>query len=219
MRVRVLSRAEVQAGAAEGADAVISICSPGDEIEPGLDVALLQATRGESARLLKLAFDDIGLERYGHFVGPSMSQVTETIEFGRQVCRGATFFDGPSANSPLIAIHCEHGKSRSAAVALTLLADYLGNGQECEAVSALLRGDTENRMHPNPLIVGLADDCLFRYGRINAALSELSPRYAKWRELWRNIGQDPDRYWETARRALARRSTDVRDTSIRSSPR
>src|ERR1700755_2646920 len=111
MRVRVLSRAEVEAGGAageaggaEGADAVISIRAPSDSVESGLAVALVQATRGESARLLKLSFDDIGMERYGHFVGPSMAQITETIEFGRQVVDGAGFFDGPSRGSPLIAI-------------------------------------------------------------------------------------------------------------------
>jgi predicted protein tyrosine phosphatase len=206
MRIRVLSRAEVEAGGAEGADAVISIRASTDAAEPNLAIALVQATGGESARLLRLSFDDIGMERYGHFVGPSMAQITEVIEFGRRVVDGGSFFDGPSVGPPLIAIHCEHGKSRSAAVALALLADHLGDGQEHEAVNMLLRDDVENRMHPNPLVVGLTDDCLFRYGRINAALTELSPRYARWRELWRNIAADPEAYWDKARRVLSKRS-------------
>jgi predicted protein tyrosine phosphatase len=192
MRVRVLSRVEVEAGDAEGADAVISIRASTDAAEPDLAIALTQATDGESARLLRLSFDDIGMERYGHFVGPNMAQITEVIEFGRRVVDGGSFFDGPSVGPPLIAIHCEHGKSRSAAVALALLADHLGDGHEHEAVNTLLRNDVENRMHPNPLVIGLTDDCLFRYGRINAALAELSPRYAQWRELWRNIAADPE---------------------------
>jgi hypothetical protein len=74
------------------------------------------------------------------------------------------------------------------------------------AQNALLRNDAENRMHPNPLVIGLTDDCLFRYGRINAALAELSPRYAQWRELWRNIVADPEAYWDKARRVLSKRS-------------
>jgi predicted protein tyrosine phosphatase len=192
MRVRVLSRVEVEAGDAEGADAVISIRASTDAAEPDLATALTQATDGESARLLRLSFDAIGMERYGHFVGPNMAQITEVIEFGRRVVDGGSFFDGPSVGPPLIAIHCEHGKSRSAAVALALLADHLGDGHEHEAVNTLLRNDVENRMHPNPLVIGLTDDCLFRYGRINAALAELSPRYAQWRELWRNIAADPE---------------------------
>jgi predicted protein tyrosine phosphatase len=206
MRVRVLSRVEVEAGGAEGADAVISIRSSTELVEPDLAIALTQATGGESARLLRLSFDDIGMERYGHFVGPSMAQITDAIEFGRRVIDGGSFFDGPSAGSPLIAIHCEYGKSRSPAVALALLADHLGDGRERDAVNTLLRGDIENRMHPNPLVIGLTDDCLFRYGRINAALGELCPRYAKWRELWRNIAENPDAYWEKARRVLSKRS-------------
>jgi hypothetical protein len=75
-----------------------------------------------------------------------------------------------------------------------------------DAVNALLRSDIENRMHPNPRVIGLTDDCLFRYGRINAALEELCPRFAKWRELWRNIAMDPDAYWEKARPILSKRS-------------
>jgi predicted protein tyrosine phosphatase len=206
MRVRVLSRVEVEAGDAEGADAVISIRASTDAAEPDLAIALTQATDGESARLLRLSFDDIGMERYGHFVGPNMAQITEVIEFGRRVVDGGSFFDGPSVGPPLIAIHCEHGKSRSAAVALALLADHLGDGHEHEAVNTLLRNDVENRMHPNPLVIGLTDDCLFRYGRINAALAELSPRYAQWRELWRNIAADPEAYWDKARRVPSKRS-------------
>jgi predicted protein tyrosine phosphatase len=206
MRVRVLSRVEVEAGGAEGADAVISIRASTAAVEPDLAIALAQATRGESARLLRLSFDDIGMARYGHFVGPSMAQITEAVEFGRRVIDGRCFFDGPSAGPPLIAIHCEHGKSRSAAVALALLADHLGDGRERDAVNTLLRGDIENRMHPNPLVIGLTDDCLFRYGRINASLADLCPRYAKWRELWRHIAADPDAYWDKVRRVLSKRS-------------
>ena len=87
LRVRVLSRVEVEAGGAEGADAVISIRGATESVERNLVIALTQATRGESARLLKLSFDDIGMERYGHFLGPTMQQVTDAIEFGRHVIR------------------------------------------------------------------------------------------------------------------------------------
>lgn len=206
MRVRVLSRVEVEAGGAEGAAAVISIRGSAESVERDLTIALAQATQGESARLLRLSFDDIGMERYGHFLLPTMQDVTKVIEFGRRVMAGVEFFDGPSAEPPLIAIHCEHGKSRSSAIALALLADHLGDRREHDAVNVLLRSDVDDRMHPNPLVIGLTDDCLFRYGRINAALVELSPRYAKWRELWRNIAADPDAYWDKARRALSKRS-------------
>jgi hypothetical protein len=99
LRVRVLSRVEVEAGA-EGADAVISIRASNESVEPDLTIALAQATRGESARLLRLSFDNIGMERYGDFVGPSMTQITDAIEFGRHVMDSSGFFDGPSAGPP-----------------------------------------------------------------------------------------------------------------------
>jgi hypothetical protein len=55
MRVRVLSRVEVEAGGAEGAegaDAIISIRASTESVERDLTIALAQATGGESARLL-----------------------------------------------------------------------------------------------------------------------------------------------------------------------
>ncbi len=194
MRIRVLSRAEVEDGGTEGASGIISIRSPTRSADGNLAVALAQATQGESARLLKLSFDDIGMERYGQFVGPTMGHIAEAIEFGRQVIDGRGFFDGPNDEPPLIAVHCEHGKSPSGAIALALLADHLGEGREYDAVNMLLRDDTENRMQPNPLAVSLADACLLRYGRIDAALAELCPRYVKWQTLWRDRAQDPDAY-------------------------
>jgi predicted protein tyrosine phosphatase len=205
MRVRILSRTEVETGYANEADAIVSIRGTADGSEPQLAFAIAQATKGESARLLRLSFDDIGTAQYGHFAGPTMDQVVDVIEFGRQIADGRFLFDGPSSD-PLIVIHCEHGKSRSAAVALTLLADHLGDGFELDAVNSLLRADVENRIHPNPLIVSLTDACLFRYGRLEEALAELSPRFVQWRQLWRDISVNPDAYWEKAKRVLANRS-------------
>ena len=209
MRIRVLSRAEVESGAAEGADAVISIRGSAASSEPELATALVQATRGESARLLKLSFDDIGMPEYGHFVGPTMTQVSDAIAFGRSIVDGQHLFDGPSSTPPLIAIHCEHGKSRSSAIALALLADHIGAGREEDAVNTLMRMDVENRMHPNPLVVDLADACLFRYGRLDATLADLSPRYVSWRDLWRKVAVDPEAYWEQAVQALSQRRRHI----------
>lgn len=200
MKVRVLSRLEVEAGAAEGADAIISIRGLSRGSERMLDLALKQASRGESARLLRLTFDDIGMAALDHLVGPSMTEVASAIEFGRNVVDGRIFFDGPVLQ-PTIAVHCEHGKSRSAAIALALVADHLGDGREHDAVNTLLRDDIENRMHPNPLVVSLTDACLFRYGRVDASLAELSPRYRRWHELWHEIAADPSIYKEKLRRA------------------
>lgn len=203
MRIKVLSRMEVESGSADGADGVISIRGSTVGNEPELATALAQATRGESARLLRLSFDDIGIPAYGHFRGPTMSQIQDAIEFGRSIVDGRKLFDGPSAEPPLIAVHCEHGKSRSAAIALALLADHFGAGHEHDTVNELMRTDVESRMHPNPLVVSLADASLFRYGRLDVALAELSPRYLQWRDLWRKIVVDPDAYWEKASRILS----------------
>jgi predicted protein tyrosine phosphatase len=191
MRVRVMSRREVESGGAAGADAVISIRPTVARNEPGLALALAQATRGESARLFRLSFDDIGVAAYRRHVGPTMDQIRDAIQFSRSIVEGRSLFDGPSTD-PLIVIHCEQGKSRSTALAIAVLADHLGFGRERGAVSMVLRSDVEGRMHPNPLVVSLADACLFRYGRIDQALADQSSRYVEWRNLWRAIALAPD---------------------------
>lgn len=204
MKVRVLSRAEVEAGGAEGADAVISIRSPTTTREPELTTALTQATGGESARLLRLVFDDVGIKDFGDYIHPTMDQIADAIEFGRSIRDGRNLFDGPSAD-PVIAVHCEHGKSRSAAVALALLADHFGAGWERDAVNELMRGDIENRMHPNPLAVWFADACLLRTGRLEHVLAELSPRYVLWRRYWTGVALDPLGHWQREVRMRHRR--------------
>ena len=165
MRIKVLSRKEVESGEALGADGVISIRGSTSRSEPDLTAALVQATRGEIARLLRLSFDDIGLATYRHLVGPTMAQIQEAVEFGRSIVHGQNLFDGPVAN-PLVAIHCEHGKSRSSSIGLALLADHHGAGNEHDAVNALMRVDSLDRMYPNPWVISLADACLFDMGAV-----------------------------------------------------
>lgn len=140
MRIKVLSRKEVENGEALGADAVISIRGSTSRAEPDLAAALAQATRGESARLLRLKFDDVGLVTYRHLVGPSMAQIQDAVDFGKSIISGHSLFDGP-VDDPLVIIQCEQGCSRSSAIALALLADHHGPGNESVAVNDLMRGE------------------------------------------------------------------------------
>ena len=66
-------------------------------------------------------------------------------------------------------IHCQVGVSRSTAIALAILADRLGPGQEGEALQALLR--LRPQAIPNLLVVSLADDLLARNGALRRAVS------------------------------------------------
>lgn len=193
MQVRVLSRAAVEAGAAEGVDAIISIRASAPEPCDDLDLAVHQAVAGVADDVLVLWFDDIALPAYGPYVGPTIEHVSEVLDFARRVRAQAP--DGT------MAVHCLHGRSRSTAIALIILADELGPGREEEAVAALLRQDIDGMFHPNPAIVSMADAALLRYGRLEAAMSEASPRYVKWRAFWREVALDPERHWEQARRA------------------
>ena len=208
MRVKVLSRKKVESGEAEGCDAVISIRGSTSRNEPELAAALAQATRGESARQLRLYFDDVGLPTYRHLIGPTMTQISDAVAFGRSIVHGHNLFDGPIAD-PLIAVHCEQGRSRSSAVALALLADHHGPGNEVAAVNELMRGDINDRMYPNPLAVSLADACLFRYGRLESSLAELSARFHQWRAVWQEVALDPEGTSERAERMVRRKKRDT----------
>ena len=184
IRIDVLSRAAVLDGSADGADAVISIrgaLRPFEESD--LDLAIAQALSGDTEAVLRLRFDDVGIE---HFAldervvlrGPTFDDVDAVIDFGRRVA--------PRAGSRIV-LHCEQGRSRSSAAALALLADAFGPGHENEAVATLMRSDLDGMMHPNPRFVRMADAALLRAGRLESALVELCPRYIHWRNLWAGV--------------------------------
>ncbi len=64
-------------------------------------------------------------------------------------------------------VHCHAGRCRSTAMALFLLADELGPGNEEEAVKRLFQ--IADRPAPNLLVLDLADKMLKRDGRLIAA--------------------------------------------------
>ncbi|MFC5353774.1 hypothetical protein [Azospirillum himalayense] len=200
MKIRVLSWAAVERGEAEGADGIISIRPSAEHDAENLDLALAQATGGEVGAVLVQRFDDIAIPAFGPYCGPVIEHVAEALEFGRRIA-----VQTPEGS---LVVHCQMGVSRSAAVALALLAQELGPGAEAAAVAALLRGDPEGRMHPNSLLVSMADSCLFRYGRLEAALADACPRYVKWRDHWREVALDPERHWRQARRIRTRRRSE-----------
>ncbi|WP_207461269.1 hypothetical protein [Azospirillum sp. SYSU D00513] len=204
LRVRVLSREQILAGGAEGADGIISVRGTGTvRGQAELDLALTQAVMGEVGAVLPLRFDDIGIAEYGPQRGPTDEHVAEALAFVRAL--------RDRQADALLCIHCEMGRSRSSALGLMALAEDLGPGQEAEAVAALSRMDMEEIMIPNPLLVRLADDQLWRYGALEAALAEASPRYAQVREHWRVVGADPEAAWKES---LAKRRKRKKDDTL-----
>ncbi len=184
MKVFVWSRAEIEDGAAEGADAVISVRMHADRGSfETLDTAMAQAVLGDVDAMLVLRSDDIGVPLLGAQRGPTDEQIAAVIDFARAIRAGQ-----PDAT---LAIHCEHGRSLSPALALAVLADELGAGREAEAVQRLLRLDRDGVMAPNPLAVRQGDDRLWRYGALDAALVALSPRYSAIRKHWCRVAADP----------------------------
>lgn len=180
MKVFVWSRAEMEDGAAEGANAVISVRMQADRGSfETLDAAMAQAVLGDVDAMLVLRSDDIGVPRLGAQRGPTDEQIATVIDFARAIRAGQ-----PDAT---LAIQCEHGRSLSPALALAVLADELGPGREAEAAQRLLRLDRDGIMAPNPLAVRQADDRLWRYGALEAALAAAAPRFAAVRDTWSRV--------------------------------
>ena len=114
MKIRVLSWAAVERGEAEGADGIISIRPSAEHDAENLDLALAQATGGEVGAVLVQRFADIAIPAYGPYRGPVIKRVAQALEFGRRIA-----VQTPEGS---LVVHCQMGVSRSAAVALALLA-------------------------------------------------------------------------------------------------
>ena len=178
------SRSAVEAGEVAAA-ALISI-GPSANNE-GL-VAVPRIAEGTFARVLRLSFDDVACavrtDRHARiWYGPSQADVEAALRFARSVHR-----DIPEA---FIAVHCEQGRSRSAAIALMIVADRLGPGSESAAVQRLLEDDGEGQRCFNPLIVRLADRLLGGTGRLETVLAERCPAFVRWRQYWIEKGALP----------------------------
>lgn len=168
--IRCYPQSAVEGG--EVTDGVlISICGPED------DPPVIPPTFGA---VLRLEFNDVPFLRWTdqhgrRWLGPREEQVSQALAFGREY-----------AGVPL-AVHCLQGKSRSAAIALMLLADSFGAGREAETVARLLATSLQT-ISPNPAIVDMADTLLGRSGRLEAALHADCAEYRRWRAFWRDQG-------------------------------
>lgn len=172
---RPFPQAEIEAGRVV-ADGLISITGVADG-PATIDETLF------AGNVLRLSFDDIpggtwSDARGNSWRGPEQAQLRAAIAFAKEVR------DQAQGDQVLIAVHCLHGKSRSAAVALAIMAEQLEAGQEDEAVRRLLVYDTMEQVSCNPGIVRMADAMLGRAGAIERALAAACPRFVTWRAYW-----------------------------------
>jgi Predicted protein tyrosine phosphatase len=100
---------------------------------------------------LVLSFDDVVSDAHGR-KPPESADVAAAINWARGM-----------AGRKLL-VHCEMGISRSAAVALAIIADRLGSGREAEAVAELLR--IRPQAACNERILGVADEMSGSGGRL-----------------------------------------------------
>ena len=129
------------------------------------DSHITNPLRAESVetRQLVLRFDDTGdkpVEDYlqllfDHCIPPNRSHVRAALTFARE------------CGETSLLIHCHAGMSRSPAIALAILADWLGDGHEAEAVKELLK--IARLCTPNKLVIEIADELLGRQGALMIA--------------------------------------------------
>lgn len=122
---------------------------------------------------LVLMFEDVD-EPVPGIALPHELHVEAALSFGREHADGS------------LLVHCRAGVSRSAAIALGIIADRLGTGSERKAVAALLMNRPVAK--PNLIVLELADTLLERGGKLIDAWREVEssrPAYAEHRTLKR----------------------------------
>lgn len=124
-------------------------------------------------------FDDTDKAQSRHRA-PTKSEVRDMLMIGR------------AHPSKRLLIHCLQGQSRSAAIALGILADRLGPGREHDAVSELM--SIRPSAVCNLLIVRHADELLGREGALIAAWDSYVARSDKLYGIYllRTLGEEPE---------------------------
>jgi predicted protein tyrosine phosphatase len=138
---------EAAAGSWDQFDAVLTL-------EDSSEVGGLRIPCSDGVEQLVLKFDDAVTDLHGRRP-PEAAQVDEALAFARRNDGGK------------LLVHCEMGVSRSAGIALAVLAERYGPGREDDAVAHLLR------IRPvascNTRIVAISDRLLGRDGLLAKA--------------------------------------------------
>ena len=129
---------------------VISIRDPGSPRARGLPLT----------DLLELEFEDALRPSLDCALPPTEQHVRQAIEFAAPL----------RESTGELLVHCEKGQSRSAAIAIALLASWLGPGEEAQAIRAGFAA--LSRPWANPLLIDLADAVLERSGALAAAFTQ-----------------------------------------------
>ena len=133
--------------------------------------------------ILRLSFDDVPLESYiddkqNVWYGPNETDVIKALAFSKEI-----YQYNPDA---FIAVHCEQGKSRSAAITLSILSQLAGKGKEEYIVLKLLKQDVDQQFCFNPLVIKIADRILNNSFALEIQLEKYCPRFITGKKYWKN---------------------------------
>lgn len=146
-------------------DAVITVEDPGIRV-----MKRLRFHKKPHPDHLVLRFEDLDFHEE-NLAGPDVHHVKASIAFGRLHVKSS------------LLVHCHAGVSRSTALALAILADRMGDGEEDAAVASLL--DIKPDAAPNLDMLSMADRILQRNGNLERAwlnAAEGLPRIVSYRK-------------------------------------
>ncbi len=129
--------------------------------------------------VLRLCFDDVPMPAWRDHTGvlwqgPRLQDLTEALAF----CQIFQTLE--------IDVHCLHGKSRSAGIAMVVLTDHFQDASK--ALEHLMPHLDLERFFPNPGLISMGDQLLG--SNIDQVLSVL-PRYVSWKAYWSKRGWTP----------------------------
>ena len=154
---RSLADAKRELPKLDGDDAVVSIGSPETTRPEGFEPS--------NPRHLRLQFDDVTTETpvFGReqVQPPRLDHIRQLVDKSDQLMA-----------ADLIYCHCAAGISRSTAAAFILHCVYRSEGEELEAMEAVLKDNPF--ASPNRLMVELADELLERDGEMIGAIEEVT---------------------------------------------
>jgi predicted protein tyrosine phosphatase len=114
--------------------------------------------------VLYLTFDDIDHPEHGE-KPPKTDDVLKILEFTKN-----------NSASTSILVHCHAGISRSTATAVIMHMFWLGRGNEQQALDMVSRSIVDRMIHPNSLLIKLADDVMGCGGNLVKVVQEFNSK-------------------------------------------
>ena len=117
--------------------------------------------------VLYLTFDDVEHKAHGE-KPPKTEDILKILEFTKN-----------NTAAPSILVHCRAGVSRSTATAVIMHMFWLGRGNEQQALDLVSNSISDRVIHPNVLMIKLADEIMGCGGRLIKVVDDFNTKVDK----------------------------------------